>query len=270
MSFDMKYNKNGDPEINPEARALAKQEPEQAVDVAEQSNESEGLETLAAATEEIKPESAQGPQESFRELRAQKVKAERERDEAIRLAQQFMTNQQQPQANQPEQIEEDNSFTLGDNDLAEGKHLSKLSKEVKKLKQELNTYRAKTAEDVTEAKIKAQFPDFDKIVTRDNIEQLREQYPEIANTINSSTDLYGKAVSAYTMIKKFGIVPEVSPYQADIDRAQKNAAKPRALSSVSPQQGDSPLSRANAFANGLTDDLKKTLLKEMNDIRRNS
>jgi hypothetical protein len=55
---------------------------------------------------------------------------------------------------------------------------------------------------------------------------------------------------------------------ADKLRAQKNAAKPKPLASVNPQQGDSPLSKANAFANGLTDDLKKQLRKEMEDARR--
>lgn len=36
---------------------------------------------------------------------------------------------------------------------------------------------------------------------------------------------------------------------------------------LSPQQGDSPLSKANAFANGLTEDLKKQLQKEMFEAR---
>ncbi len=51
-------------------------------------------------------------------------------------------------------------------------------------------------------------------------------------------------------------------------RIQKNASKPKPLASVNPQQGDSPLSRANAFANGLTEELKDQLRKEMSESRR--
>ena len=38
---------------------------------------------------------------------------------------------------------------------------------------------------------------------------------------------------------------------------------------MSPQQGDSPLSRANAFANGLTPELRVQLIKEMEEARKN-
>ena len=57
-------------------------------------------------------------------------------------------------------------------------------------------------------------------------------------------------------------------YSKDRDKAQSNASKPKPLASVSPQQGDSPLSRANAFANGLTDELKSQLRKEMEQARQ--
>jgi hypothetical protein len=56
---------------------------------------------------------------------------------------------------------------------------------------------------------------------------------------------------------------------ADRAAAQKNASKPKPLASVSPQQGDSPLSRANAFANGLTPELQKQLRQEMEEARKN-
>ena len=58
-------------------------------------------------------------------------------------------------------------------------------------------------------------------------------------------------------------------YKTDRELAQKNASKPKPLASVSPQQGDSPLSRANAFANGLTNELKAQLRKEMEEARKN-
>jgi hypothetical protein len=40
-------------------------------------------------------------------------------------------------------------------------------------------------------------------VSQENIARLREDYPELANTLHATTDLYSKAVSAYTLIKQF-------------------------------------------------------------------
>ena len=56
--------------------------------------------------------------------------------------------------------------------------------------------------------------------------------------------------------------------EADKRKAQENSAKPRPMASVSPQQGESPLSHANAFANGLTPELQKQLWKEMQDAKK--
>ncbi len=198
-------------------------------------------------------------QESFRQLREAKLKAERERDELLRQLQ--AQSQPQPQ-------EEDEDFSIEPDALAEGKHLRKMQAKIKKLEQRLENANNTASQTAVEAKIKANYPDFDKIVSGENINALREQYPEIAATLHSTTDLYSKAVSAYTMIKKLGIAQE-DLYVSDRQRAQLNAAKPRSLASVSPQQGESPLSRANAFANGLTEDLKTQLHKEMMEAMKN-
>ena len=69
------------------------------------------------------------------------------------------------------------------------------------------------------------------------------------------------------IMKKFGIYRE-DPHSEDRIRALRNTQKPKPITSVSPQQGDSPLSKANAFANGLTEDLKAQLRKEMAAARR--
>lgn len=193
---------------------------------------------------------------NFKQLRELKERAERERDELIKQLQQM----QQP-------AEEEDDIGIGADDFAEGKHLKKLNKDIKELKKQLNEYKTHSSEITTEAKIKSQYPDFDSVVTKDSIDRLRQDYPELATTINSSLDLYTKAVAAYTLIKKFGI--NDTSYMQDKLLATKNAAKPRPLASVSPQQGDSPLSRANAFANGLTEELKEQLRKEMYAHRKN-
>ena len=222
------------------------------------------LEDPNAAPEPAPAPVKQGPdpKESFNQLRKKSQALERERDEALRRLQEIEA------AKQPA-AEPDDDLNMQPDALAEGKHLNQMAKKIRKLEQQLKEQGAKTQESVVEARIKAQYPDFDNIVSKENIDQLRYQYPELAQTLNTSSDLYSKAVSAYTLIKKLGITPEGDPYAADNARAQANLAKPRPLvSGAARPQGDGALSQANAFANGLTDDLKKQLWKEMQNSSR--
>jgi len=219
----------------------------------------------AYAAPEPEPESA--AKKSFRELSAAKKKAERERDEYRQLLAE-MQAARNPAPVAP--VEEDDNFNLGDDDIAEGKHISKVDKraqnKIKALEQRLQKYERETAESRAETRLRTQYPDFDKVVSRENIELFAQAYPDVAQSLNANPDLFSKASSAYTMIKKFGIYQE-SPFSSEKAVALKNVAKPRPLASVAPQQGATPMSRANAFENGLTDDLRVQLRKEMEQSR---
>ena len=219
-----------------------------------QQEETQQEEVQQAAPEE-KPQ-----EKNFKQLKHKYARIEKERDEYARRLAELEAK--------PAPVEEDDTITLAPDDLAEGKHLTKMGRKVKRLEDELNRYKNQSAASIAEAKLRTQYPDIDSVVTLDNIEALKDSYPELAATLNSSPDLYTKAVSAYTLIKKLGINGQ-DAFQEEKALAQKNAAKPRPLTSVSPQQGDSPLSRANAFANGLTDDLKTQLRKEMLEAMKN-
>lgn len=202
------------------------------------------------------------PTDSFRELRDKTLRFERERDEALRRVQEM----EQMRVSRP--AAEDDDIKIGDDDIAEGKHLKALKNEVRKLKEEVTGYRQHSSMMSTEVRLKTQYPDFDRVVSQDNVDTLRALYPEIAQTLNSGSDLYATGVSAYTMIKKLGIHAE-DTYVQEKALAHKNAAKPKPLVSVSPQQGDSPLSKANAFANGsLTDEFRAQMWKETNAARK--
>lgn len=226
----------------------------------QESTETQETQPQQPQVQQTQEESSQA--KNFRALREAKEKAERERDEALRFAQELKQAQ-------PKQPEEDDTINLGPDDLAEGKHLSKVDRKIKKLEEQLKQYQQQTTALSVEQRLKNDFRDIEKVVTKENIAALQEQYPEVAQTLSSSTDPYAVGSAAYTLIKKLGIYQEDN-FEAERERAQKNASKPRPLTSVSPQQGDSPLSRANAFANGLTDDLRKQLLQEMNDSRKNN
>jgi hypothetical protein len=171
-------------------------------------------------------------------LRRQLEEAQRERDMAL------------------QKLQDSADGILGDDDLVDGKSLKSVKQEIKDLKNQL-----------INARIKSQYADFDSVVTVDNLNILRDSYPEIMETLRTSNDTYTQACSAYTLIKKLGIIPNQQDMQ-NRARVQVNSNKPRPAVSVGPQQGDSPLSKANAFDGGLTPELKKQLHKEMEEYRK--
>lgn len=202
------------------------------------------------------------PQESFSELKKAKLQADRERDEALRRLQEF-------ESRKSIQQEEDNSFSIAPDEIAEGKHLSKVQNQIVQLKKQIQENERRSAEIALEAKLKAQYPDFDAIVKADNIELLKQNDPESALIIDSIPNIYTKALAAYKAIKAMNVnQAQEDIYAADRAKAQANAAKPRPAVSISPQTAESPLSRVNAFAEGLTPELQKQLLKEMAEARQ--
>jgi hypothetical protein len=194
---------------------------------------------------------------NFRALKAEKERLEYERNEAMRRLEEYERNARQ------QKPEED--YGIGPDEIAEGRHLRKLYEQNKILQQEIESIKHRTLEDTAEARISAKYPDFYSVVNSDSMAALRQADPEMADTLNDGRDLYKKAVSVYKAIKNLGV--QTNGTEADKKRAQENMSKPRPLSSVSPQQGDTPLSQANAFAQGLTPELKKQLWKEMEEAR---
>jgi hypothetical protein len=202
---------------------------------------------------------------SIRAMRELKERAEWERDQAFKLLKEnrdFLTSypQQQKQPTpEPEEI-------LDDGDVVQAKHVKKILspvlQELRAVKEELNNYRKQTAVSTDELRLKATYPDFDKVVTMDNVKHFAAAYPELAKSIDAGTDVYAKGSSVYTLIKQFGIGQE-QQINNQQELIQKNLSKPRPISSVSPQTGSSPLTRANPFANGMTKELEDALRAEM-------
>lgn len=274
MAFQIKYDKDGlpiasDSVVAPETQNTVEAPQQDIVQVTQLEEEVEEQNTEKPTEQESEQETVidhqstetiknQAVQESFRALREKAERAEQEKNELRRLLK---------EAQEKTNIVNDEDIKLGDDDFAEGKHLKQLQQTVKKLKQDAEQNRHQAMISATEIRLKSQFPDFDRIVSATNIESLRNQYPELAASVNSNQDLYTKAVSAYTMIKKLGISQEDNFIEAKAQTI-KNAAKPKPLASISPQKGDTPLSHANAFASGLTPELQAQLIREMNESRK--
>ena len=209
-------------------------------------------------------------EENFRALRQKTERIERERDDAIRLAQSLYNAQSQRQA-PPAQEPEEEEIRVNDSDFVEGTHLNKVSKKIdqkiKNLESKLKEYERKTEEYSIESRLKSKFPDFDAVVNEDNLKSLRNLDPDVADAILAAPDLYKQGVLAYKMVKKLNVTPNET-FEKDRERTLNNAAKPRPTASINSQHGASPLTKANAFANGLTDELRKQLFKEMNEARK--
>jgi hypothetical protein len=245
------------------------EEPQEFQEVPMESNGDDGVPENPEPQSDSTREAEQLVQESeqvlnFRAIKEKAKQVERERDEAIKLLKEYTARQQAEQTQPQEEVD---TFGMNPDDLVEGKHLSKVAREIKALKQQLDAAQNQSYMTNTEARLKAQFPDLDRVLTPDNIETFKYAYPELAATVDSTKDIYTKAVAAYRMIKKFGVYQEPG-VTAEKEIAKKNLAKPRPLTSVAPQQGDSPMSRANAFANGLTKELQEQMWKEMSQARK--
>lgn len=194
---------------------------------------------------------------NFLALREKAERAERERDEAIRYIQ-HMQMQQNAQA------PVDDDHNLAPDDLTEKRYVDK---KINDIQHQLRQYEQYTIE----SRIRSQFNDFDQVVTPETIDILRNTYPEVAQSLHATPDLYNKAVSTYNIIKRFGIAKSPNP-QSEYEKSllQRNNTKPRATNSVSPQQGETPLNKANEWANGtLTAERKAQLYREMMDAKNN-
>ena len=266
------------PEALKPAQEVEEQEvEEQEVEEQEEPTQDESTDSEESQDEEEVVEKApakKSNRDNIRMLREKAERAERERDELLKTVMNFNKQQQPDQQKKPEpEVEEDYlaSYGLDEDSLIEGKHFKLYLKKQKELERELKQYKKESVESTTETRLKSKYPDFDKVVSADNLAKLRDVNPTLSKMILNTPNLYDQASMAYDIVKQFGIYKDNSGYVKEKEMAIKNSLKPKSMSSLSPQQGTSPLSKANAFAGGdLTPELKAQLVKEMNQYKKGS
>lgn len=219
----------------------------------ELNNEQEVTQNPELSQESVQENSISDKDRNFAALREKSIQAQRERDAAMAELQRLK------EAQQKQELSTAHKPTLDPDDLVEARYLDE---KIKELKDELKGYQTKITYESQEAKLKAEFPDIESVVSQENLQTLSQLYPELADSIRSNSNLYSKGKAAYTLIKKMGIHQE-DKYSSEKERIAQNSNKPRPLTSLNAQEGNSPLSRANIFAEGLTPELKKQLYKEM-------
>ena len=109
--------------------------------------------------------------------------------------------------------------------------------------------------------MKNKYGDFYSVVNEDNVKKLRELRPGLARSLAYNPDVREQAIETYQAIRDLGIYQEDN-YKQEKIQAHRNASKPRTAQSIGSQSGSSPLSQANMFANGLTDEVRKNLYEQ--------
>lgn len=228
-----------------------------------------------ATQESIRDYSKEENLRVIRKRAAAADKFERERNEAYKKIQEYesynsVAKSQQMRIDQPQKS--NSRLAIGQDDLVEGKHLSALEEEVQDLKQQISKNQQEAILAATEARLKSQYQDFDTVVSEENLQTLKILEPELAAALDATPNLYIKAVSAYKLIKDKvePLIRQEEHVMKEKKKIAENLAKPRlSPTAATAQQGDSALSKANMFADGLTPDMKAQLWKEMQSSKKN-
>jgi len=134
-------------------------------------------------------------------------------------------------------------------------------KELGKIKQ----YVAQMSVDNMKLKLSSEYPDFKKVVNEDSIAILKERYPDIARTLDHGNDIYSTGVSAYNIIKKFGlhVGDDVIEQKAKV---AKNISKPVPSAAI---KNTSPLAHANDYSDLENEEVRSAIIKQAMEYSKN-
>lgn len=107
--------------------------------------------------------------------------------------------------------------------------------------------------------IETEMQDYSQVVTPENVERLKQTNPRLAASLGDVKDPYAQGALAYSYIKSQGIYKE-NDGANNKQRAMDNSKKPLPVTAAKPSNA---LESANAYANGLTPEVKQKLFAEM-------
>lgn len=228
--------------------------------------EEENPQAVAEATEtEVQQEAPESAQEKKRRNDAEYNWAEARRKMQELEKQNRELQEQFQKQNQPKPAkEEDELDKLGDDDIVTKAQAKKMAA---KMAREIANEVIKQREVATvDERLQMKFPDFGEVVSRENIELLKQTEPELAMSLMHNPDPFAQGAAAYKLIKKLGIGGSMP--NPEKEKAIKNAQKPVSVNAVT--RSNSAIGNAHMFENGLTPQLKAQLWKEMEEARKRS
>lgn len=224
----------------------------QAADPAEESKNAQELQKAEAFAKKSKDDQDRNWKEARRKMQELESKS-REQEEVIKKL----------TAPTP-QKEDDELEKLGDDDIVTKAQARKMAA---KMAEEIaqKVIHRREAENVGE-RLQLKYPDFDQVVTKENIETLKEHEPELAESLSYYPDPFKQGIAVYKLMKRAGIgETEIVGNSKEKDKAIKNSQKPVSVNAVTKQ---SAIGNAHMFENGLTPELKANLLKEMREAAK--
>lgn len=228
--------------------------------------EQEAQEVVAQATEtEQQPKTeviAQKPAKDQQAYNwAEANRKMKELSEQNREMQEQLKRLQTPQAQVPQEDELDK---LADDDIVtKGQAKKMAAKMAREIAQEVIRQRENATVD---ERLQTKYQDFAAVVTKENIEFLKQTEPELALSLASNSDPYTQGIAAYKLLKKVGIGEEMKP-SVEKQKAEANSQKPVSINAATKK---SAIGNAHLFENGLTKELKSQLWKEMQEARKNA
>lgn len=176
---------------------------------------------------------------NWRELRRTKDELEKKARMQEEIIQRLMTQSLNVQPQQSQQsVEEDIISQIQREEYVPGdkvaKALHKIKADVISETQKLREEQAKLQKNAQLMGLKAEYPDFDSVVTPENLEILEETNPKLAKIIAKSSDAYDMAVQSYEWIKSHGIVEKTSSRRVKevdqkIEQNKKTVQSPQAF-----------------------------------------
>ena len=212
------------------------------------------VEQVQEVVEEVQEQVYEQPQQredtsNFRSLRdkadRERERADRERERADRLeARLYATSTQNNQAvSEPERDE------YVSDDFITGKEMSKAERKRQADTQAMREDLARTKRELQDTMLSLKYPDLNQVITDENVRAFAQADPDGAHSLSLIPDQQAQKIAVYKAIKKAGVAPVEDNYVKDRARVQTNSVKPKTSNSIAPQQGESPLARANVFAN---------------------
>lgn len=251
---------------------------EQPQEVQEQLEQEE--QSTKEVVEEEKPTKRKDAEYNFAELRKQREEDKRRADELERRLEEerrrnnefleLLKQSKSAQTKEERDLLEEELSKLQQDDLATVANTEKIfAKHSKPTKKKIDEMEAKVAAleaKLEEQRIRAKFPDLDEVVTKENIETLSREEPELAQTLSVMKLGSPEQVSlAYKYIKKF-----VQPMPKQEDPMEKKKALENSKKPLSAQAApkSSAIGNVAAFENGLTKELREQLYKEMKQAQK--
>ena len=215
---------------------------------------------------------AETPKEyNMRMLRKRAEEEEKKRKELERRLQQLEEERNsyqapQPRHTAPQQPEEELSYN--DDDIPTWGELKRYNQKIEKtLKQQREEMEQRAREQAmmsAESKFRAEHPDAERVLSKENIDAFKRIYPYEYQSVTSNPDTYAQLKAAYSMITRFGVMED----EEIENRVAKNTQQPKPGSSAQGQVGTSPLAQVNDYGRRvMTEDRAKQIRENMKRAR---